>query len=104
MGDTHINFKLDVTFEERFFGAHAYRCAKQLACGREIESTNLEARVHEPKLRKRELLMRHERDGSLVNLTRALVVLKGIEISTLPRKEAMVCRIRTCVSSSSKSA
>ena len=72
-----IELELDVALEERLLRAHPYRRAEDFARSSQLQLPYLKPCEHDPQFRKRELLVRHYPDRSLVDLARAIVVLRA---------------------------
>ena len=72
-----IELELDVALEERLLRAHPNRRPEDLARSSQLQLPYLEPCEHDPQFRKRELLVRHNPDRSLVDLARAIVVLQA---------------------------
>ena len=72
-----IELELDVAFEERLLRAHPYRRPEDLTRSSQLQLPYLEPCEHDPQFRKRKLFVRHYPDRSLVDLARAIVVLRA---------------------------
>ena len=72
-----IELELDVALEERLLRAHPCRRPEDLARSSQLQLPYLEPCEHDPQFRKRKLLVRHYPDRSLVDLARAIVVLRA---------------------------
>ena len=72
-----IELELDVALEERLLRAHPCHRPEDLARSSQLQLPYLKPCEHDPQFCKRKLLVRHYPNRSLVDLARAIVVLRA---------------------------